>query len=134
MPVQLDHTIIHARDKFASARFLSELIDGPEPQAFGPFAAVPVGNGLTIDYADFVVKPEQIVLQHLAFLVDEDEFDQIFARIQERDLPYWADPYHEKPKEINHIGGGRGVYVSDPDGHAIEFLTRKHTLEDLSAS
>ncbi|UNO41804.1 VOC family protein [Streptomyces sp. MST-110588] len=132
MPVQLDHTIIHATDKFASARFLSELIDGPEPQAFGPFAAVPVGNGLTIDYADSLVPADAIVMQHLAFLVSEEEFDEIFGRIQERGLPYWADPHHHEPQRINHLMGGRGVYVNDPDGHAIEFLTRTHTLAGLA--
>ncbi|MEV5592769.1 VOC family protein [Streptomyces sp. NPDC052496] len=134
MSVQLDHTIIHATDKFASARFLAELAGLEEPTAFGPFAAVPTANGLTIDYAEHVVEPDAIVPQHLAFRVSEEEFDAILARIQERGLPYWADPYRRKPQEINHLAGGRGVYVSDPDGHAIEFLTRKHSLEDLGTA
>ncbi|GCD37370.1 chaP protein [Streptomyces chrestomyceticus JCM 4735] len=134
MSVQLDHTIIHATDKFASARFLAELAGLEEPTAFGPFAAVSTANGLTIDYAEHVVEAAAIVPQHLAFRVSEEEFDAIFARIQERELPYWADPYHHKPQEINHLAGGRGVYVSDPDGHAIEFLTRKHSLEDLGTA
>ncbi|MFH8347192.1 VOC family protein [Streptomyces sp. NPDC018045] len=131
MSVHLDHTIIHATDKFASARFLADLAGLDEPTEFGPFAAVSVADDLTIDYAEHVVKPDAIVLQHLAFRVSEEEFDAIFARIQERELPYWADPYHQKPQQINHLAGGRGVYVSDPDGHAIEFLTRKHSLENL---
>ncbi|MEU2792657.1 VOC family protein [Streptomyces sp. NPDC007100] len=131
MPVQLDHTVVHATDKFASARFLSELAGVGEPAAFGPFAAVSVANGLTIDYADTIVKPDAIVPQHLAFLVTEDEFDEIFGRVRERGLSYWADPQRQQPQQINHRAGGRGVYVSDPDGHAIEFLTRTLTLADL---
>ncbi|MEU2792656.1 hypothetical protein [Streptomyces sp. NPDC007100] len=36
-----------------------------------------------------------------------------------------------RPQQIDHRAGGRGVYVSDPDGHAIEFLTRTLTVSDL---
>ncbi|WP_030025045.1 VOC family protein [Streptomyces monomycini] len=123
MPVQLDHTIMHATDKFASARFLAELTGVGEPVETGPFAAVTFANDLTVDYADTVVEPEAIVLQHLAFRVTDEEFDEIFGRIQERGLPYWADPHHHKPQQIGHLDGARGVYVDDPDGHAIEFIT-----------
>ncbi|MFI7705835.1 hypothetical protein [Nonomuraea sp. NPDC049480] len=26
-------------------------------------------------------------------------------------------------REINHLGGGRGVYVRDPNGHSYELFT-----------
>ncbi|MEU2430498.1 VOC family protein [Streptomyces sp. NPDC007861] len=125
MPARLDHTIVHSRDRFASARWLTGLIDAPEPKPFGPFASVPLANGVTLDYADEQTDGE-IVSQHLAFLVSEQEFDDIFGRIQERELPYWADPMHGGPQEINHRFGGRGVYVDDPDGHSIEFITHTY--------
>jgi hypothetical protein len=64
--------------------------------------------------------------QHYAFLVSDAEFDQIFGRIQERGLDYWADPYRSRYKEINHNDGGRGVYWDDPDGHALEIITRPY--------
>lgn len=64
--------------------------------------------------------------QHLAFLVSEAEFDQIFGRIRERGLSYWADPGHRHAGEINHGDGGRGVYWNDPDGHNLEILTRPY--------
>ncbi|MEJ8635264.1 VOC family protein [Streptomyces sp. NPDC006475] len=125
MPARLDHTIVHARDRFAAARFLTELIDEPEPKAFGPFASVPLSGGVTLDYYDHRGDAE-IVSQHLAFLVSEEEFDAIFARITERELPYWADPAHAEPQRINHLFGGRGVYIDDPDGHSIEFITHTY--------
>jgi hypothetical protein len=50
---------------------------------------------------------------HYAFLVSEREFDEIFARIRERGLPYWSDPGHEHPNEINTWDDGRGVYWDD---------------------
>ncbi|MCI3224273.1 VOC family protein [Streptomyces sp. NP-1717] len=128
MPARLDHTIVHSRDRFASARFLAELIDEPEPKAFGPFASLPLDGGVTLDYLD--ASPDSdIVSQHLAFLVSEDEFDEIFGRMKDRELPYWADPRHEQPQRINHHHGGRGVYLDDPDGHSLEFITHTYVMD-----
>ncbi|MER7820146.1 VOC family protein [Streptomyces sp. NPDC096153] len=125
MPARLDHTIVHSRDRFAAARFLTGLIDAPEPKPFGPFASVPLANGVTLDYLD--EQPgSRIVSQHLAFLVSDEEFDGIFGRIKERELPYWADPAHAEPHRINHHFGGRGVYIDDPDGHSLEFITHTY--------
>jgi hypothetical protein len=63
---------------------------------------------------------------HYAFLVSEPEFDTIFNRIRERKLPYWADPFKNKPGEINRHDGGRGVYFDDPSGHKLEIITRPY--------
>jgi len=121
MPVELNHTIVASRDKDASATFLSELLGLPEPKAFGPFAMVQVDNGITLDFAD---SDGPITSQHYAFLIGEDDFDEVFARVQARDLPYWADPYKHEPEQINRRQGGRGFYFEDPDGHLLEVLTR----------
>ncbi|MEN8650150.1 VOC family protein [Streptomyces sp. 21So2-11] len=126
MPARLDHTIVHSRDRFAAAAFLTELIGAPEAKPFGPFASVPLENGVTLDYAD---DDGRIVSQHLAFLVPDDEFDKIFARVEQRELPYWADPYHHKPQQINHEYLGRGFYLDDPDGHSIEFITHTYVTD-----
>ena len=37
--------------------------------------------------------------QHYAFLISDPEFDEIFGRIQERELPYWADPGQEQGQD-----------------------------------
>ena len=66
----------------------------------------------------------ELTQEHYAFLVSEDEFDQIFGRIQERGLEYFADPHGNEPGEINHHDGGRGVYWLDPDRHVLEIITR----------
>jgi hypothetical protein len=58
--------------------------------------------------------------------MSEDEFDEIFGRIRERGLPYWADPGHHQLGKINHSDGGRGVYWDDPDGRRIEIITRPY--------
>jgi catechol 2,3-dioxygenase-like lactoylglutathione lyase family enzyme len=123
MPIELNHTIVHASDKEASARFLAELFDLPDPVPFGPFLGVEMSNGVTLDYRN---TRGEIAAQHYAFLVNEDEFDAIFGRIRERGMPYWADPGHRRAGEINHNDGGRGVYFDDPDGHVLEIITRPY--------
>ncbi|SDI85561.1 Catechol 2,3-dioxygenase [Actinokineospora alba] len=123
MPIQLNHTIVAARDKAASAQFMSEILGLPKPFAFGPFLCVQTDNDVTLDFID---SAEVIATQHYAFLVSEDEFDVIFDRIKDRNLTYWADPHHRQIGEINTNDGGRGVYFDDPDGHALEILTRPY--------
>jgi hypothetical protein len=68
----------------------------------------------------------EVQTQHYAFLVSEAEFDQIFGRIRERDLSYWADPGKRRKGEINRHYGGRGVYFEDPSGHLLEIITRPY--------
>jgi catechol 2,3-dioxygenase-like lactoylglutathione lyase family enzyme len=120
MTALLNHTIVHARDKDASARFLTEILGLSPPTAYGPFAVVELGNDVSLDYVTDDGPPH---LQHYAFLVSEDEFDAIHARIVERGLEFWADPFHRQPGRINTNDGGRGVYWDDPDGHNLEIIT-----------
>ncbi|HSA89147.1 MAG TPA: VOC family protein [Burkholderiales bacterium] len=122
--IKLNHTIVSARDKRASAAFLTEILGLREPPvAFGPFMCVQLGNEVTLDFCD---DEGEIVSQHYAFLVGEKDFDQIFGRIQERKLDYWADPEREKPGEVYTWNGGRGVYFLDPSGHFLEIHTRPY--------
>lgn len=123
MAVQLNHTIVSAYDKQVSADFMAEILGLSTPTPFGPFMMVQVDNEVTLDFID---SGGEIVPQHYAFLVSESEFDEIFDRIRERRLSYWADPYHREPGEINTRDGGRGLYFDDPDGHNLEILTRPY--------
>lgn len=123
MSIDLNHTIVHSRDPGASAAFLAEILGRPEPVRFGPFLGVELDNGVTLDFIEADADPP---VEHYAFLVSEAEFDQIFARIRARELPYWADPGHREPGRINHRDGGRGLYWNDPDGHYLEILTRPY--------
>ncbi len=124
MAIQLNHTIVHAKDKHESARFLVEILGLPAAASFGPFLVVQVANDVSLDFAGADHGP--VHPQHYAFLVGEAEFDEIFGRIKERALPYWADPSHRRPGEINHNDGGRGVYWDDPNGHSLEIITRPY--------
>ncbi len=120
MSIQLNHTIVPARDKEISARFLAEILGLDPPTPFGPFMCVETANGVSLDYDDRGWSGHH----HYAFLVSEEEFDAIFARVTERGLTYWADPGHRRENEIN--GNGRGFYFEDPSGHNMEVLTRAY--------
>ena len=122
MSVSLTHPIVHARDRHASPQFLVDLLGLEPPSAFGPFAVVQLGNGVSLDYADGSGPHPQ----HYAFLVSEDEFTEIYGRIRDRGMQHWADPRGSRPGEINNNDGGRGVYFQDPAGHYMEILTRPY--------
>jgi catechol 2,3-dioxygenase-like lactoylglutathione lyase family enzyme len=121
MRVELNHTIVHARDKAASAEFLADILDLPVGEQWGPFVPVVLSNGVTLDFADAGDSPIQSA--HYAFLIDDELFDAAFTRIKAAGLAYYADPFHAKPNEINRLYGGRGLYFDDPDGHKMELMT-----------
>lgn len=123
MAVQLNHTIVPAHDPQASAMFLAEILGRDAPVRFGPFWALTLDNGVTLD---FQRSDEEIPIEHYAFLVSESEFDAIFERIRARGLRYWSDPMHQRPFEINRNDGGRGLYWDDPNGHYLEIITRPY--------
>ena len=120
MSIALNHTIVHASDRDATATFLAEVLGLPEPPEYGPFRVVELANGASLDVMEDrgTFQP-----QHYAFLVGEDDFDAILARIEERGLAYWADPAHQQEGRINHHDGGRGLYWEGPDGHNLEIIT-----------
>jgi len=123
MAIDFNHTIVWARDSEESATFLSQILGLPAPKPWGPFLVVTTANGTNLD---FMNSDGEITLQHYAFLVSESEFDQIFDRVRERSLSYWADPAQAQPGEINHNDGGRGFYFEDPNGHFLEVITRNY--------
>ena len=123
MSIQLNHTIVSCRDQERSAAFLTGILGLPPATRFGHFLVVKADNDVSLDFAEIT---GTVTPQHYAFLVSETEFDEIFGRIKERGLDYWAGPGHSGPGGINTRDGGRGVYFDDPDGHALEILTRPY--------
>jgi catechol 2,3-dioxygenase-like lactoylglutathione lyase family enzyme len=123
MAVELNHTIVAARDREESARFLAHILGLEVGAPWGPFLPVATANGVTLDYA---TADGEVTTQHYAFLVSEEEFDASFRRIRAAGIDYWADPHGQRPGEINHNDGGRGVYFFDPSGHGMEIITRPY--------
>ena len=127
MSIQLNHTIVHSKDKRAAAEFFVELFGLPKPKAFYGFLDVDLSNGVTLAFLD--AGEMEVQMQHYAFLVSDAEFDAIFGRIRARKLKYWADPGQKQEGEINRHFGGRGVYFEDPSGHLLEIITKPYGSE-----
>lgn len=124
MAIELNHTIVAARDKHAAAEFFAQILGLQIKEPYGPFIPAETSNGVLLDFWD--ADHEAIPPQHYAFLVSETDFDAIFARIQLAGITYYADPGHHQPGQINHLDGGRGTYFDDPNGHNLEIITRPY--------
>jgi catechol 2,3-dioxygenase-like lactoylglutathione lyase family enzyme len=125
MAISFNHTIVAARNREESATYFTDVFGLAPAKEFGPFLAVTVEHGVSLDFAQ-VADDQDIHPQHYAFLVDDADFDAIYHRILQRGQQHWADPRGDRPGEINHQDGGRGVYFQDPAGHYLEIITRPY--------
>jgi hypothetical protein len=72
MTVELNHTIVHVKDKVASAAFYAERLGVGAPVPYEDFLTVALANNVTLDFLDARCESSS---QHYAFLVSEDDFD-----------------------------------------------------------
>jgi catechol 2,3-dioxygenase-like lactoylglutathione lyase family enzyme len=120
MPIVLNHLIVPVGDRHAAASFLADLLGLPAPGQAGPFATVRVNEDLTLDFDD----RHGARAGHYAFLIDEDTFDAVLARLHAApEIPYGAGPGHGWNRAADDLADGRRVYVRDPDGHSYELFT-----------
>ncbi|RDI51842.1 VOC family protein [Nocardia mexicana] len=120
MSIVLNHTIVPATDKHAAATFFAELLGLSVSSPAGPFVPVAVNDDLTLDYDQRV----RVDPGHYAFLVDDDTFDAVMDRLAGWPaVDYGSGPESGWDRKINHLAGGRGVYVRDPDSHSYELFT-----------
>jgi catechol 2,3-dioxygenase-like lactoylglutathione lyase family enzyme len=126
MAITLDHTIVPARDKVASAEFFAKIFglsyDGP----MGPFAPVRVNDTLTMDFDD---RWEKFEVHHYAFHVSDAEFDAIFGRVKEAGLAYGSQPWSLGDMKVDTTKGGRTVYFFDLVNHVLEIRTKTSAEE-----
>ena len=121
MTIELNHTIVRSHDAATSAEVLADILGLPVGKRWGPFLPIALGNGAVLEFLE--VGEETVQSQHYAFLVDDDAFDKGLARMEESGIEFWADPFDSRPREINTLYGGRGVYFVDPSGHKMELMT-----------
>lgn len=120
MSIELNHTIVPARDPQTSAHFLAGILGLELDPPASHFIPLTLSNRVTMDYD----QAEDFDSSHYAFLVSEEEFDAALARIRQGDISYYADPSCRQAGQIYHGNGGRrGTYFRDPDGHLMEILT-----------
>jgi catechol 2,3-dioxygenase-like lactoylglutathione lyase family enzyme len=119
MTIHLDHTIVPSRNKTASAKLLAELLGVPWGEAAaGPFTAVYVNDGLTLDFID---TDEDFPVYHFCFRVGQEEFDAILARIKAAGIKYRSTVRGPVDMQVNTQYGN--IYWNEPDGHQWEMLT-----------
>jgi catechol 2,3-dioxygenase-like lactoylglutathione lyase family enzyme len=122
MSITLNHTIVPARDKEASAKHFAHLFGLKYEGGTGHFAPVKVNDTLTLDFDDR--RDERFDKHPYAFHVSDQEFDAIFARVKAAAIAYGSSPWSLEDGQLNNWHGGRGVYFRDLDGHVLELLTR----------
>jgi hypothetical protein len=93
MSVELNHTIVPSRDQRAASKDLAGLL-GLQATSAGHFDVVQLENGVSLDFMDVDEVPRPM---HLAFLVSEETFDEVFGRIRDRDLPYYGTTFDDGP-------------------------------------
>lgn len=119
MAIILNHTIVPAHDKEASARSFAHIFGLTYEGASGHFAPVRVNETLTFDFDD----AKNFDFHHYAFHVSDEEFDAILKRVREARLAFGSDPW-SREGTLNNRKGGRGFYFDDANGHVFELMTR----------
>jgi catechol 2,3-dioxygenase-like lactoylglutathione lyase family enzyme len=123
LAIILDHTIVPAKDKAASAKFFAEIFGLTVKPEQGYFAQVQVNDSLTLDFDE---EPEPRS-HHYAFHISDAEFDSILGRVKAKGLPYGSGPFNRSDGQIYTLRGGRGFYFEDPNGHLLEVMTVRET-------
>ena len=122
MPIHLDHTIVPAHDKVESAKFIARMLGLEYSGTWGPFAPVKVDEHLSLDFDD----RREVTHHHYAFLVTDQEFDDILGRVKGENVTYGSSPSSRTDGQINHEHGGRGFYFTDANGHSWEVITHTY--------
>lgn len=88
MAIELNHTIVPARDPKASARFLAGILGIEVGAPVSHFTPVTLDNQVTLDYDH----ADEVIPHHYAFAVSGAEFEAAFGRIRDAGITYYADP------------------------------------------
>ena len=90
MAIELNHTIVPARDPKASARFLAGILGIEVGAPVSHFTPVTLDNQVTLDYDH----ADEVIPHHYAFAVSGAEFEAAFGRIRDAGITYLLyDPF-----------------------------------------
>ena len=120
----IDHLILNVNEVSASVDFYVNVLGFELEGEDGPFTVIRVNEDFTLQLAPWGTGGNQ----HLAFALSREAFDDAFARVKEKGIPF-GDSYHSVG---NNSGpgvesGARGpaptLYMNDPNNHLIEIRT-----------
>ncbi len=52
MSIELNHTIVHVKDRWVASRDVGQVLGLPEARAYGPFAELKLNNAASLDFMD----------------------------------------------------------------------------------
>src|SRR4029453_10508587 len=119
MAIVLDHTIVPAKDKVASAEFFADIFGLKVKPGQGHFAQVQINDSLTFDFADEPeawggpgFDPRTGKSHHYAFHTSEAEFEAICGRVvtprPAKTIPIPSNPARGSSKRSSAGGKPRG--------------------------
>lgn len=120
--ITLDHHIVPSRERDAAARWFIHILGLAEPRTEGPFAAVDLAGNTSLFFAGW---DDEVVPQHYAFAVGDDDLAAIVDRLAANEVDYWADHNLTELATVRHDDTGSGVYFRSPEGHLLEVLTHR---------
>ena len=133
MTIRLDHTIVPATDKDASAAFFADIFGLTVKPGQGHFAQVQVNESLTLDFADESEPwggpgstpggPEP----SLRLPCQRGGVRRDLRPGAGQGVPYGSGPYTHTDGQTYTRRGGRGFYFEDPYGHRLEVMTVPET-------
>jgi catechol 2,3-dioxygenase-like lactoylglutathione lyase family enzyme len=124
MAITLNHTIVPCFNKVESAEFYCRIFGFKYVGEFSHFIVVGVNDTLSLDFDN----RDKFDSNHYAFKVSEQEFDEIFKRLEAENIKYGSGPMESEDMRINNHYGGRGVYFRDRNGHLLEMLTSDYVI------
>jgi catechol 2,3-dioxygenase-like lactoylglutathione lyase family enzyme len=120
----IDHLILKVNEVLASVDFYVNVLGFELEGEDGPFTVIRINEDFTLLLAPWGTGGNE----HLAFALTRSAFDDAFARVKEKGIPY-GDSFHSVG---NNLGpgvesGARGMapslYMNDPSNHLIEIRT-----------
>jgi len=125
MEITLNHTIIPSYNNVVSAKFYEKIFGFEFLKEWEHFAVVKVNSTLSFDFQT----KQKFSVNHYAFKVNNQQFDEIHERIKADNITFGSGPYSVDDGKINYNYGGRGLYFLDPNGHVLEILTEDYVIE-----
>ena len=120
----IDHIILNVNEIASSVDFYVKVLGFELEGEDGPFTVVRVSNDFTLQLAPWGTSGNE----HLAFALSREAFDNAFARVKAKGIPY-GDSYHAvgnnlgPGEEAGAKGLGPTLYLNDPSKHLIEIRT-----------
>jgi len=116
--VEVNHIVIPAKDKRATAELLAYVLGLEVEGRFDESVRILRSNGLTLEFSEC----NACWAFQCAFLLSDVEFDAALSRIDSGAINFYAEIDRTGFAKINRRYGSRCIYFDDPNGHLFELI------------